>query len=88
MNTNYLAGMSCPNLPRAVPIPLAMPAVSHNFRRGLRRRWHRASSLLSLWRQRWHGRYELAAMNDRELRDLGVKRSDVLRETAKPFWRA
>lgn len=89
MSANHVAGMTCPNLCRAIgPQTMAMPAASPNFRHGLRRHWHPALGLLGLWRQRWRGRYELSAMNDRELRDLGVKRSDVLRETAKPFWRA
>jgi uncharacterized protein YjiS (DUF1127 family) len=32
-------------------------------------------------------RRTLADLDDRMLRDLGITRSDVLRECAKPFWR-
>ncbi len=40
------------------------------------------------WRRRAHGRRELAALNDRCLRDIGLTRYDANREVRKPFWRA
>jgi uncharacterized protein YjiS (DUF1127 family) len=43
--------------------------------------------LIATWRRRAHGRRELMAKNDRELRDLGITRQDASREAAKPFWR-
>jgi uncharacterized protein YjiS (DUF1127 family) len=42
----------------------------------LARSWRRAAS-----------RRALAAMDDRELRDIGLCRSDVYLEISKPFWR-
>lgn len=70
---------------------MTMAMASHGLRRVLRRQQRRTRSLfavLRVWRQRARGRRELFMMNDRELRDIGLRRLDVLRETAKPFWRA
>ena len=61
----------------------------------LRRAWHhglieampRAFATLSEWRRRSRDRAELAALDDRALRDIGVSRADVWREINKPFWR-
>ena len=47
----------------------------------------RAFSTLSEWRRRSRDRAELAALDDRALRDIGVSRVDVWREINKPFWR-
>lgn len=43
---------------------------------------------LRLWRKRSIERAQLAAMNHRELRDLGMSECDVYQEMSKPFWRA
>ncbi len=43
---------------------------------------------LKEWRRRAQGRRELAALNDRCLRDIGLTRYDANREVRKPFWRA
>jgi uncharacterized protein YjiS (DUF1127 family) len=43
---------------------------------------------LRLWRKRSIERGQLAAMNHRELRDLGMSECDVYYEISKPFWRA
>jgi uncharacterized protein YjiS (DUF1127 family) len=45
-------------------------------------------ALFKEWQRRAHGRAELAALSDRELRDIGVTRFDAGREIGKPFWRA
>ena len=39
------------------------------------------------WRARARERAELAALDDRMLKDIGLTRSDVYREHHKPFWR-
>jgi uncharacterized protein YjiS (DUF1127 family) len=44
--------------------------------------------LLAEWRRRLRSRGALARLCDRELRDIGLTRSDLARECAKPFWRA
>ena len=63
----------------------------------LLRRWHRHSrwlgwkdliALCNEWRDRLRSRRELAAMSERELRDIGLTRCDVGGEISKPFWRA
>jgi uncharacterized protein YjiS (DUF1127 family) len=44
--------------------------------------------LLQTWQRRAAERAALAAMNPRELRDIGLARNEVLVEADKPFWRA
>ena len=48
----------------------------------------RLSHTLHVWSDRWHQRHELAQWNDRDLHDVGLSWSDVVREAEKPFWRA
>ncbi|TAD89102.1 MAG: DUF1127 domain-containing protein [Alphaproteobacteria bacterium] len=36
---------------------------------------------------RWMQRTNLADLDDRMLRDMGISRADVERELSKPFWR-
>jgi uncharacterized protein YjiS (DUF1127 family) len=48
----------------------------------------RISDRLHLWSNRWHQRRELAQWKDRDLHDVGLSWSDVVREAEKPFWRA
>jgi len=40
------------------------------------------------WRERARSRHLLRQLDDRMLRDVGLSRSDVDRECAKPFWQA
>jgi uncharacterized protein YjiS (DUF1127 family) len=42
---------------------------------------------LSVWRARARQRGSLAALSERDLRDIGVTRVEQRRECAKPFWR-
>ena len=56
---------------------------------------HHASGFLSqlgetlhVWRERGRQRRELAKWTERDLHDVGLSRSDIVRETEKPFWRA
>ncbi len=44
--------------------------------------------LLSTWRQRARDRRELAGLDGRSIRDLGLSPGDVLFEVNKPFWRS
>ena len=51
---------------------------------------HRSARLFALiveWARRSEERRELAGLCDRALRDIGVTRVEVARETQKPFWR-
>jgi uncharacterized protein YjiS (DUF1127 family) len=39
------------------------------------------------WHERSRVRRQLAAMNERELQDIGVCRADIAEEIGRPFWR-
>ncbi len=47
----------------------------------------RGIEILLLWQRRANERHALLHLDDKVLRDLGLSRSDVLRESGKPFWR-
>jgi uncharacterized protein YjiS (DUF1127 family) len=38
------------------------------------------------WQQRVAGRRELMNLTERDLRDIGISRSDAEAEASKPFW--
>jgi uncharacterized protein YjiS (DUF1127 family) len=46
-----------------------------------------ALGLLLTWYLRRQQRFDLAALDDRGLRDVGLSRAEVAREVDKPFWR-
>ena len=46
-----------------------------------------AVALVREWRRRARRRQELARLDDRMLRDIGVTRVDAWQEINKPFWR-
>jgi len=48
----------------------------------------RLTKTLLLWRGRMRERRELALLNPRDLRDIGVSSSDVWHEIKQPFWRS
>ena len=43
---------------------------------------------LAEWQERAEQRNNLAGMDDRMLKDIGVSPVDAARESSKPFWRA
>ena len=45
------------------------------------------AQILQTWRKRAHGRKELAQLDPRSLRDLGLDEGSVRFEANKPFWR-
>jgi uncharacterized protein YjiS (DUF1127 family) len=49
--------------------------------------WHQGAQLIALWRRRAQERQALAAMGERDLRDIGLTSLDALHEARKPFWR-
>ncbi len=56
---------------------------------------HHVSGLLGqlgdtfqVWRGRLRQRRELTHWTDRDLHDVGLSWSDIVREAEKPFWRA
>jgi uncharacterized protein YjiS (DUF1127 family) len=58
----------------------ASPHRLSGFLRGVR-------AALREWRRRKKGRLELARLDDRMLRDIGLTRLDAEYEINKPFWR-
>lgn len=43
---------------------------------------------LRVWRERQRQRRELAQWTERDMHDVGLSWSEVVREAEKPFWRA
>ena len=43
--------------------------------------------MLATWIERTRQRSALAALDDHQLRDIGITRLDAARECEKPFWR-
>ena len=43
--------------------------------------------VVRLWRQRARTRRQLAALDDHQLSDSGISRSERMAEVSKPFWR-
>lgn len=54
----------------------------------LRRHLGRLPGILREWRQRARSRRYLVEMSDRDLKDVGISRSEADREADLPFWRA
>ena len=48
----------------------------------------RLNARLHTWISRWRQRDELTHWSDRDLHDVGLSWSEVVREAEKPFWRA
>ena len=48
--------------------------------------WHQGAQLIALWRRRAQERQALAAMGERDLRDIGITSLDAWCEANKPFW--
>ena len=49
--------------------------------------WDHAVACLREWRRRTRERAELAALDDRTLKDIGLTRADAEFLSNKPFWR-
>lgn len=48
---------------------------------------HRILQLVQLWQQRTRTRHQLAALDARQLSDIGISHSERMAELNKPFWR-
>ena len=46
-----------------------------------------AADYLYLWQERASQRTQLASLDGRILKDMGISRADAAHEAAKPFWR-
>ena len=51
------------------------------------KRVYAAVTVASVFADRARQRRALAALDDRLLADIGLSRTDVVRETSKPFWK-
>ncbi len=69
----------------AIPNARRIAALPFRFA-GSRLSW--IFSRLLLWQQRAEERAQLAAMDQRMLKDIGVSRADVAREASKAPWQA
>lgn len=47
----------------------------------------RLVQVVQLWRQRSRTRRQLATLDDYQLSDIGISRSERMAEVGKPFWR-
>ena len=69
-----------------------MNTLTLNFHRYTDRRWQAPGGQLServkVWYQRAHQRRQLAQLDARALRDVGISREQAAAEAAKPFWQA
>ncbi len=63
------------------------PIPHHRKRRAASNVVGRVLTTFREWRRRAHGRAELARLDDRMLRDIGITRSDAEFLSNKPFWR-
>ena len=59
----------------------------HNGLAALSDAWDHLASTVNEWRRRSRERAELAALNDRMLKDIGLTRADAEFLSNKPFWR-
>lgn len=50
--------------------------------------WDQIARRLGEWQRRSRSRHELRGLSDATLRDIGITRCDVQRESNKPFWMA
>ena len=48
----------------------------------------KVKAIFSNWNKRWNARNQLAKLDDRLLKDMGLYRHDVEYEINKPFWKA
>jgi uncharacterized protein YjiS (DUF1127 family) len=76
--------------PRAVA--MARPIADHRLPAsqpgGLIDALRAAVALIQLWHRRARERQQLACLDHRMLRDIGVTPAEAARECDKPFWRA
>lgn len=57
-------------------------------RRSLNLGFRAFADLLNIWVYRATERRTISELSDLTLRDIGLSRAEVIRESMKPFWRA
>ncbi len=83
MNPSRQADCANPALEMTKAWRLPLPAEAQAERR-LLDRWVCG---FRLWRELDRSRQQLAMLDDRQLKDIGLSRGQVLHEIDKPFWR-
>jgi len=78
---------------RTIMLGLTASAAAGAARRRQARHWLQHAldgclATLTEWRHRSRTRGELAKLDERMLRDIGITRVDAWREANKPFWRS
>lgn len=48
--------------------------------------WQRLLARIRRWRELARQRQHLASLSDEALKDMGMSRADILRESETPFW--
>lgn len=48
--------------------------------------WQRSLARIQRWRELARQRTQLASLGDEALKDIGLSRADILRESETPFW--
>jgi uncharacterized protein YjiS (DUF1127 family) len=77
--------MSTAHVSAAMRIASAGPA-ARRASAGMLLRLSRVLDTLAEWQERSRQRRHLMALNDHLLKDIGLSRADVVRESRKPFW--
>jgi uncharacterized protein YjiS (DUF1127 family) len=67
--------------PEWTAFPISLPVAARQREQG------GLVGLVRLWKRRIVQRRELATLDARMLRDIGVTRTEAQHEAAKPFWR-
>lgn len=70
-----------------LPFALFEQPARFDFARGFYLAAKGAGDALAAWRERSRTRAQLARLDDRMLKDIGLSRSDAGLEARKPFWR-
>jgi uncharacterized protein YjiS (DUF1127 family) len=68
-------------------IPMADISLHYSSKAPLAGTYTAFANVLQLWRRRSHDRQELAKLDPRSLRDLGLSEGAARFEANKPFWR-
>ena len=70
-----------------IPFTLFDQPVRTDLARGFFLAAKGVGDLLAAWQERSYQRGQLAQLDDRMLKDIGLSRSEAAHEAGKPFWR-
>jgi uncharacterized protein YjiS (DUF1127 family) len=81
-----VATLAAPHHGALTARPLSEPWLPSAWR-GLHAALQQAAAVIWTWRGRARMRHQLAMLDDRLLRDIGITRLQARSEAEKPFWR-